>query len=148
MALITCQDCERPISDRAPVCPHCGAPAAVATGTADPAAASGRAAKAAPAMVATTEAAAPGGTVCPFSGHTVPAGATVCICGAYYGYSDPGAKSAAKIGYLLVGGCVLGAFVVPWPAKLVPVLFLLPGFAFILKAWLTMLPGKRWWRRH
>jgi hypothetical protein len=30
MALITCEDCGRSISDRAPSCPHCGAPGAAA----------------------------------------------------------------------------------------------------------------------
>lgn len=28
MSLVACQDCGREISSRAPVCPHCGAPAA------------------------------------------------------------------------------------------------------------------------
>ena len=28
MALMTCSDCARDISDRAPACPHCGAPRA------------------------------------------------------------------------------------------------------------------------
>lgn len=28
MALITCPDCSREVSDRAPACPHCGAPIA------------------------------------------------------------------------------------------------------------------------
>jgi len=41
---------------------------------------------------------------------------------------------------------VVGLFVIPWPAKLLPVLFLLPGIAFAFQSWLQMRGGKKWWR--
>jgi DNA-directed RNA polymerase subunit RPC12/RpoP len=37
MALVACSECGKMISDRAPACPHCGAPAAVAAPAATPA---------------------------------------------------------------------------------------------------------------
>lgn len=91
MALIRCPDCDREISERASACPHCGAPNAAQQGPA--------------------EATPKGGTRCPFSGHAIPPGATVCVCGAYYGYRNPrvSGRSVRLAAMLLALGALLFA---------------------------------------
>lgn len=86
MALVQCPDCSRGISPRASACPHCGAPNEV--------------------HQLALSAAVEGGTTCPFSGHAVPPGATVCVCGAYYGYSNTRVtgRSVRLAGILVVLG--------------------------------------------
>jgi hypothetical protein len=131
MALISCVECGNSISDKAASCPQCGAPNVPA---------------APPSSAALAETATTNGTTCPFSGHPIPEGASVCLCGAYYGYEDPGAEKRRQVGRIILIVCVVGLFIIPWPAKLLPVLFLLPGIAFAFQSWLQMRGGKKWWR--
>lgn len=145
MALVQCPDCNREISERASACPHCGAPNLVQQ------------------AVGSTTAAVKGGTTCPFSGHPIPPGATVCVCGAYYGYSNPrvsgrSVRLAAKLvvlaAFLFAIGYVLfhssaddstAENVALWLAilSLLPALVGIVGLVTSLPA---LLGGKGWWR--
>ncbi len=141
MALVQCRDCNREISERASACPHCGAP---------------NVAKQTPATVN-------GGTACPFSGHTIPPGATVCVCGAYYGYSNARVtgRSVRQAGILVALGALMFAIgyvlfhlsaedstaesVALWLVILgfFPALIGIVGVVTSLPA---LLGGKGWWR--
>lgn len=142
MALIHCPECNQSISDKANTCPHCGAPNAQQAS--------------APAPQQMTQqarpVAEPGGTTCPFSGHPIPAGATVCVCGAYYGYKN-GILTDRKFSLLvkLLGLCLLLGFVgyhADWDlAVLIGVLgTLVFGVSFFM-ALPIRLQGKQWWRQ-
>ena len=146
MALVQCADCNREISERASACPHCGAP---------------NVAQQAP--VSAPAAAVKGGTACPFSGHAIPPGATVCVCGAYYGYSNARVtgRSVRQAGMLVVLGALMFAIgyvlfhlstddstaenVALW---LVIVGFFpaLIGIVGVVTSLPALLGGKGWWR--
>ncbi len=141
MALVQCRDCNREISERAGACPHCGAP---------------NEARQTPAPVK-------GGTACPFSGHAIPPGATVCVCGAYYGYSNArvSGRSVRQAGILVMLGALMFAIgyilfhlsaedstaenVALWLVILgfLPALIGIVGVVTSLPA---LLGGKGWWR--
>lgn len=144
MALIQCPDCNHEISTRASACPQCGAPNVA------------QQAPAPPAMVQ-------GGTTCPFSGHAIPPGATVCICGAYYGYSDPhvSGRKMRLAAMLVVLGALLfaiGYFLyhvsvedssVENVALWLVILSMLPaliGIVGVVTSLPALLGGKGWWR--
>lgn len=141
MALIHCPECNQSISDKASTCPHCGAPNTQQAS--------------APIPPQTSQQASPvveqGGTTCPFSGHPIPAGATVCVCGAYYGYKNA-ILTDRKFSLLvkLMGLCLLLGFVgyhADWDlAVLIGVLgTLVFGVSFFM-ALPIRLQGKKWWR--
>lgn len=141
MALVQCRDCNREISERASACPHCGAP---------------NEARQTPAPVK-------GGTACPFSGHEIQPGATVCVCGAYYGYSNARVtgRSVRQAGILVALGALMFAIgyvlfhlsaedstaenVALWLVILgfLPALIGIVGVVTSLPA---LLGGKGWWR--
>jgi len=93
-----------------------------------------------------------GGTVCPFSGHHIPAGATVCVCNAYYGYkggilTDQKFKLLVRLLGVSVVLVVFG-YLVEWgPAMLVGLLgaFVL-GTVFLFFVLPIKLQGQQWWR--
>ncbi len=140
MALITCPDCRKSVSDRATACPNCGAPVSQA-GSASQATSAGLGASPGPA-----------GEVCPFSGHTVPAGAFVCECGAYYGYKG-GVLTDSKFKLLLqligisVALFVLG-YVFEWKFGAIAGVAgtVILGVVFLVFVLPVRVQGKKWWR--
>lgn len=140
MALMNCPECRASVSDKARACPHCGVPLA-------------RDAAAAPAQPGAQAAPADDGVVCPFSGHAIPAGASVCLCGAYYGYKG-GVLDDQKFKLLLrlLGASVLLALLgygFEWSLALLvgglgSVVF---GVVFLFFVLPIRLQGKRWWRQ-
>jgi hypothetical protein len=143
MALIQCSECNHSISDKASTCPHCGAPNALLGAVPAP-------------QQATQQAqpvAAQDGTACPFSGHPVPAGATVCVCGAYYGYKG-GVLTDQKFKLLvkLLGASLillLLGYLAEWgPVMLIGLLgTLVFGTVFLFFALPIRIQGEQWWRK-
>jgi hypothetical protein len=98
-------------------------------------------------------AAAQDGTVCPFSGHRIPAGATVCVCDAYYGYKggildDQKFKLLVKLLSISLALLPLGYFF-EWQLSML--LGFLGTLVFGVVLLFFVLPiklqGKKWWRR-
>jgi hypothetical protein len=138
MALISCPDCGKSISDKAPACPNCGAP--------NPDSASPGSFRPAPQN-------STGGTLCPFSGHFVPEGATVCECGAYYGYKG-GVMTDQKFFLLLklvTGSIVLFLLGLVFEWQLGTLLggagLVIFGVVFVFFGLPTKLQGKQWWHQ-
>lgn len=136
MALISCTDCNREVSDRAHACPNCGAPVrAPASTTAT-----------APAALEVPPAAPSGnGMTCPFSGHLIPEGATVCVCGAYYGYKDTKAPRTFKVGVILSAVALLG-FLAGGFGIVMGVMFGIVGAPLAIANYLALKRGPQWWR--
>lgn len=143
MALINCPECNASISDKAGACPQCGAPNDMQS--------------AAAAAQSTTwqgePAAAQGSTACPFSGHAIPAGATVCVCGAYYGYKggvldDQKFKLLIKLLGISFVVLLLGFFFEWQPVALIGFLgALIFSIVFLFFVLPIRLQGKKWWRQ-
>lgn len=140
MALITCPECGKSISDKATACPGCGAPSAD-TASSSPVASAHR-------VGAPEEA----GTVCPFSGHVVPAQAFVCECGAYYGYKGGVLTDQKFVLLLKLVGAFLAllalGYVFEWQLAAIlgaagTIIFGVVLIAFVLP---IRLQGKKWWR--
>jgi hypothetical protein len=143
MALFKCSECDHAISDKAEACPQCGAPNVLrnAATTREP-----------PAQQVSLEA-LQGEVVCPFSGHHMTAGATVCVCGAYHGYKG-GVLTDEKFGLLVK---LLGLSVVVFffgfladfklPAQVGFVGALILGIVFLFFVLPVRLQGKKWWRQ-
>jgi hypothetical protein len=143
MALIHCSECNQSISDKASTCPHCGAPNTQQA--------------AAPISQQTAQQAESvveqGGTVCPFSGHHIPAEATVCVCGAYFGYkggilTDQKFKLLVKLLGTSLVLLLLGYFA-EWELAVLIGFFgtFVFGTVFLFFVLPTRLQGKRWWRQ-
>lgn len=140
MALITCPECGKSVSDRAATCPSCGAPVSQ-TNPASP-------------TVNASFSGSPreGETVCPFSGHAVPTEAFVCECGAYYGYKG-GVLTDAKFKLLLqlIGVSValffLGYFL-EWKIGAIAGVAgtVILGVVFLIFVLPIRVQGKKWWR--
>jgi hypothetical protein len=131
MPLIRCPDCHREISDRAPLCINCGAPRD--TGVNEPGAPR-------PAHVQ-----AEVGPRCPFCKHSVPIGATVCSCGARYGYQMPGVERDLITGFGLVGGGAIASLVVPF-GEIIGWFLAVAGAGALLRYAYVVMRGKGWWR--
>lgn len=141
MALINCPECNQSISDRANACPHCGAPNTRQESSSQQTTRQ--------AELAVEQ----GGMVCPFSGHHIPAGATVCICDAYYGYKG-GILTDQKFKLLVK---LLGSFLVllsvgylaEWGLAATIGFYgtLIFGIVFLFFVLPVRLQGKKWWRK-
>jgi hypothetical protein len=142
MALVSCSECGHSVSDKANACPHCGAPS--------PLQGSGALPDQLPQRGASFPEA--GGRACPFSGHPIPAEATVCVCGAYYGYKG-GVLTDQKFGLLLklLGVCValvLLGYMIEWDLGLLigSAGTLIFGIVFVVFVLPIKLQGQKWWR--
>jgi hypothetical protein len=142
MALIHCSECNHSISERAATCPNCGAPNMPLGAALMPQQPTRQA-----------DAVVLDGTVCPFCAHQLPAGATVCHCGAYYGYKG-GILTGEKFKLLvnLLGiSLVLLVFgvLVEWRMAAMPGFFgsVVLGVVFLFFVLPIKLQGERWWRQ-
>ena len=141
MSLIACRECNHQISELAASCPQCGAPNQVASKAVVP---------------AESPKATGAGTKCPFSGHTIPAGATVCACGSWYGYNGgrgPAEPVKAIVAMLVVGVVCLVAMKATEGGSTGDTVRVFGWVVIVCAALITakavfcLMRGKKWWRR-
>lgn len=105
MALVTCTECRRQISDRAPACPHCGCPAAPSADLGD-------------AQGLPRASAEASGEACPFCARELSPRAVVCgSCRAWHGYAaGPGYTPRRRIKVHVIIAAVLVAYLLAFYA--------------------------------